>query len=135
MFEFVSRQCFAIHSRAICRIPLRFGATAIRPFGLLFSDTKLCKIDTEQRSAPKTVMKLSCPLSLFMINFELISCIVNQDMISLQGGSFQMGIDDIDGRNGENPAYSSAVKSFKFDKYPVTNYMFKWVYYFGTLMF
>uniref|UniRef100_A0A914VUX0 Sulfatase-modifying factor enzyme domain-containing protein n=1 Tax=Plectus sambesii TaxID=2011161 RepID=A0A914VUX0_9BILA len=46
-------------------------------------------------------------------------------MASLQGGSFQMGIDDIDGRNGESPAYSSAVKSFKFDKYPVTNYMFK----------
>lgn len=45
-----------------------------------------------------------------------------ENMIFLQGGSFQMGINDqIEGRNGESPAFKTAVKPFKIDRYPVTN--------------
>ena len=47
------------------------------------------------------------------------------EMAEIPGATYLMGSDDSKGRDGESPSNLVRVKSFKIDKYPVTNEQFR----------
>lgn len=47
------------------------------------------------------------------------------EMVDIAGATYSMGSDDSKGRDGESPSKLVRVKSFKIDKYPVTNEQFR----------
>ncbi|XP_043859924.1 inactive C-alpha-formylglycine-generating enzyme 2 isoform X2 [Dromiciops gliroides] len=49
----------------------------------------------------------------------------NNSMVQLPGGTFQMGTNSLDGKDGEGPMREVTVKPFAIDKYPVTNRDFR----------
>lgn len=69
--------------------------------------------------------KLFLLVSLFYTG-HLAESYGNRLMVQLEGGPFQMGIDDFkEGKNGESPSYPSKVKPFMISKYLVTNKEFQ----------
>ena len=46
-------------------------------------------------------------------------------MVYIPGGSFKMGTNEADGRDGESPVRAVTVKPFRLDTYPVTNSDFR----------
>lgn len=85
--------------------------------------------DFDQYNLFQLLCKMSSSLLLqllcILLNVKIVAVFLFDKYVALPGGKFQMGIDDFDGRNGEAPSYQSAVKPFKIDKYPVTNYQFQ----------
>ncbi|XP_027726218.1 inactive C-alpha-formylglycine-generating enzyme 2 isoform X2 [Vombatus ursinus] len=49
----------------------------------------------------------------------------DNSMVQLPGGTFQMGTNSPDGKDGEGPTREVTVKPFAIDKYPVTNRDFR----------
>ncbi|XP_068934270.1 inactive C-alpha-formylglycine-generating enzyme 2 isoform X4 [Petaurus breviceps papuanus] len=49
----------------------------------------------------------------------------DNNMVQLPGGTFQMGTNSPDGKDGEGPTREVTVKPFAIDKYPVTNRDFR----------
>ena len=46
-------------------------------------------------------------------------------MVKIPGGTFMMGTDALNAKDGEGPTHKEKVKPFKINKYPVTNYAFR----------
>ncbi|XP_043910149.1 inactive C-alpha-formylglycine-generating enzyme 2 isoform X2 [Protopterus annectens] len=69
--------------------------------------------------------------TLLVADLLLIVCCVAQefalddDLVSVPGGTFGMGTNSPDSRDGEAPAREVKVKPFSIDKYPVTNKDFR----------
>ncbi|XP_031419473.1 inactive C-alpha-formylglycine-generating enzyme 2 [Clupea harengus] len=63
-------------------------------------------------------------ICLFLSLFG-VSCSQDDGMVYLPGGSFKMGTNEADGRDGESPVRAVTVKPFRLDTYPVTNSDFR----------
>jgi formylglycine-generating enzyme required for sulfatase activity len=61
----------------------------------------------------------------FSKNQEVESPSKYDEMVEIPGDTFSMGSDDLKGRDGESPSKLVRVKSFKINKYPVTNEQFR----------